>query len=121
MWGIEFTDEFNEWWEEISPDKKALARVAAVVRLLEEHGPNLEFPHSSKVNGSRHGKMRELRIKASGRQLRVFYAFDPNRSAVLLIGGDKRGHDRFYQTYVPRADKIYDEYLDQILREGPIT
>ena len=58
--------------------------------------------------------MRELRIQSGGRPLRVFYAFDPR----LLIGGDKTGDDRFYAEYVPRADNLYDEYIEELRKEG---
>jgi hypothetical protein len=64
--------------------------------------------------------MRELRIQKGGRLIRVFYAFDPRRIAILLIGGDKTGDERFYETYVPRADTLYDEYLDELREEGLI-
>jgi hypothetical protein len=64
--------------------------------------------------------MRELRIQKGGRPIRVFYAFDPRRIAILLIGGDKTGDERFYETYVPRADTLYDEYLDELREEGLI-
>ena len=64
--------------------------------------------------------MRELRIQKGGRPIRVFYAFDPRRIAILLIGGDKTGDERFYETYVPRADTLYDEYLDELGEEGLI-
>ena len=62
--------------------------------------------------------MRELRIQSGGRPLRVFYAFDPRRTAILLIGGDKTGDDRFYAEYVPRADNLYDEYIEELRKEG---
>ncbi|MDE0704845.1 MAG: type II toxin-antitoxin system RelE/ParE family toxin [Rhodospirillaceae bacterium] len=64
--------------------------------------------------------MRELRIQSSGKPIRVFYAFDPRRSAILLIGGDKSGNDRFYRRYVPIADRLYDEHLDELREEGLI-
>jgi len=53
-----------------------------------------------------------------GHPLRTFYAFDPRRSAILLIGGDKIGKDDFYDKMVPKADKIYDEYLKEIQEEN---
>jgi hypothetical protein len=53
-------------------------------------------------------------------KLRVFYAFDPRRSAILLIGGDKTGDDRFYERMVPIADALYDIYIDEIRNEGLI-
>lgn len=59
--------------------------------------------------------MRELRIQSHGDPLRVFYAFDPSRSAVLLIGGNKTGKEkRFYKTMVPKADALYDEHLNNL-------
>jgi hypothetical protein len=48
----------------------------------------------------------------------VFYAFDPRRTAILLIGGDKTGNDRFYQEMIPIADRLYDQYLDELKKEG---
>ncbi|CAN5787295.1 hypothetical protein BH11PSE13_BH11PSE13_06930 [soil metagenome] len=62
--------------------------------------------------------MRELRIQHSGRPYRVLYAFDPRRSAILLIGGDKTGKDRWYEEHVPRADMLYDTHLDELKKEG---
>ena len=64
--------------------------------------------------------MRELRAQSAGRPIRVFYAFDPRRTSILLIGGDKAGHDRFYEEYVPVADDLYDEHLDELRQEGLI-
>ena len=60
--------------------------------------------------------MRELRIQSAGDPIRIFYAFDPRRSIILLIG-NKAGNDRFYRRYVPIADNLYDEYLEELKRE----
>jgi hypothetical protein len=68
------------------------------VALLSEAGPTLKMPHSSGVESSRHKHMRELRIQHEGRPYRVLYAFDPRRAAILLIGGDKTGNDRWYES-----------------------
>jgi hypothetical protein len=57
--------------------------------------------------------MRELRIQHQGRPLRVLYAFDPSRAAILLVGGDKTGNSRWYKTHIPIADRLYDEYLEE--------
>jgi hypothetical protein len=62
--------------------------------------------------------MRELRVQSSGKPIRVFYAFDPRRMAILLLGGDKTGNDRFYATFTPVADRLYDEHLEQLRKEG---
>ena len=77
----------------------------------------MKFPHSSDVRQSKHGNMRELRSQCAGKPYRTFYAFDPRRTGILLIGGDKTGNDRFYEEMIPKADKIYDEYLHEI-QEG---
>lgn len=111
-WDIEYTDEFGIWWEDLT--EAAQIEVDTVVGLLEECGPNLPFPYSSGVGGSRHSHMRELRIQHHGRPLRVLYAFDPSRTAILLLGGDKTGNSRWYKVNVPRADRLYDEYLTEM-------
>ena len=85
--------------------------------LLEERGPHLPFPYSSGVDGSRHSAMRELRVQHLGRPYRVLYIFDPRRVAILLLGGDKTGDDRWYERNVPLADKLYDNYLADIKKE----
>ncbi len=59
--------------------------VRASVKLLSELGPNLRFPHSSGINGSKHGNMRELRVQHAGRPYRGLFAFDPRRCAILLF------------------------------------
>lgn len=115
-WNIEVTDEFQGWWAELSESQQS--DVEAVVQLLEEHGIRLRHPFSSGINGSRHEHMRELRVQSGGRPIRVFYAFDPRRTAILLIGGDKTGNDRFYAEMIPVADKLYDVYLDELKKEG---
>ena len=110
MWDVSQTTVFEGWWGELSEQEQD--DVTAIVELLEEMGPRLPFPYSSGVEASRHSPMRELRIQSHGDPLRVFYAFDPNRNAILLIGGNKSGQDkRFYKTMIPKADALYDEHL----------
>lgn len=115
-WEIEYTDEFEGWWEALA--EEAQVDVDTVVGLLEECGPNLPFPYSSGVTGSRHSHMRELRIQHQGRPIRILYAFDPHRTAILLIGGDKTGNNRWYKVNVPIADRLYDEYIEELKQEG---
>ena len=117
-WNVEYTDEFGGWWSGLG--ESAQEELAAVVELLVEHGPGLGFPYSSGVTGSRHGHMRELRIQCGGRPIRVFYAFDPRRSAILLIGSDKTGDGGFYRRTVPLADRLYDDHLQELKEEGLI-
>ena len=113
---VEFTAEFEAWWDELSVrDQRA---VTAIVNHLERRGPVLRKEYSSSVRSSRHGRMRELRVQSGGRPIRIFYALDPRRTVILLIGGDKKGQDRFYDEYVRRADAIYDQYLVELRSEG---
>ena len=114
-WEVEFSNEFGEWWNGLSAAEQK--SVDFTVSLLQEVGPTLRMPHSSGIEMSRHTHMRELRIQHEGRPYRVFYAFDPRRTALLLIGGDKIGNNRWYQEYVPLADAIYDRHL-RGLEEG---
>ena len=114
-WEVEYTDEFGLWWETLTEDEQD--SVAVVVGLLEARGPHLPFPYSSGIAGSRHSHMRELRIQHAGEPYRVLYAFDPRRVALLLIGGKKTGDDRWYQTYIPTADWLYDEHLETLKKE----
>lgn len=115
-WDVEFTDEFETWWNGLTTEEQE--SVAFSVGLLEAQGVTLGHPHSSKVAQSRHGRMRELRIQHQGRPYRVLYAFDPRRAAILLIGGDKTGNERWYEEYVPVADALYDAHLETLQLEG---
>ena len=117
-WEIEYTDEFGAWWATLTETEQE--DVDAYVQRLEARGPNLPYPHSSGINGSRHDHMRELRVQSHGHPFRVFYAFDPRRTAILLIGGDKTGNDRFYEEMIPVADDLYDQHIDALTAEGLI-
>jgi hypothetical protein len=103
------TGEFEAWWQGLTASEQE--DVAFVVGLLEARGVALGFPYSSALRGSRL-RLRELRVSAKGEALRVLYAFDPWRSAVLLIGGSKAGRgDRLYAEAVPKAERLYEEYV----------
>jgi hypothetical protein len=91
--------------------------VAHSVRHLIEFGPALGFPHSSKVSSSRYPQMRELRTQSGGKPLRTLYAFNPLRSAILLIGGEKTGDDRWYEKFVPIADRLFEQHLLELKKE----
>lgn len=117
-WEVEFTDEFQRWWDYLSEGEQD--DVALSVRHLAEFGPALGFPHSSKVVTSRYPQMRELRTQSSGRPLRTLYAFNPRRAAILLIGGDKTGDDRWYETVVPIADRLFECHLNELKKEGTL-
>ena len=113
-WTVEYTDEFGAWWMELAESTQD--DIDRVVMLLEEHGPTLGFPYSSAINVARFA-IRELRVQSDGHPIRILYAFDPVRSAMLLIGGDKTGNDRWYVENVPKAEQIFEEHLKEIKLE----
>ena len=118
MWAVEYTDEFEQWWNSLDAEEQR--SVDASVELLRGAGPQLGRPHAEYTQGSKHSNMKELRTQHEGRPLRTLFAFDPRRCAILLIGGDKTGDDRFYERMIPLADRLYDEHLETLKREGLI-
>ena len=102
------TDEFDIWFQALA-DREA-REVMNVVDKLEILGLALGFPHSSAIEGSKYA-LRELRPKQGRSPLRVFYVFDPQRQAVLLVGGDKGGDQRFYERMVPIVEGVFEQYL----------
>ena len=115
-WDIGYTDEFGEWWNSWSESEQS--KVDAHVRALETWGPHLAHPMSSGVKGPRHAHMRELRVQIQGRPFRILYAINPKRDAILLVGGDKTGHERWYEVNVPIADRLYDKHLEELKKEA---
>ncbi len=112
MWEIEFTDEFGAWWDDLTAEEQD--SIDRVVGLLESLGPLLSRPYADTINGSRHANMKELRVQHQGRPYRILFAFDPRSCALLLVGGDKTGNDRWYEEFVPVADRLFDEHLRRI-------
>jgi hypothetical protein len=113
-WNIERTDEFEEWWEMLTEAEEPSIGIA--VERLETGGPGAGRPLVDTVRHSKHPNMKELRPTGT---IRVFFAFDPRRKAVLLIGGDKAGKTkRFYRQMIAKADEIYDAHLRRIEEEA---
>jgi|SRR5579872_3235871 len=113
-WDVEYTDEFEEWWRTLSEEEQEVIDVA--VEQLEVTGPTLGRPFVDQVKSSRHSRMKEL--IPLGSHIRILFAFDPRRTAILLIGGNKAGQwDKWYDRFVPVADKLYAEHMN-MLKEG---
>ena len=117
-WNVELTDEYFAWFGTL--DEAEQEAVRSDIAVLERLGPSLGRPYVDSIKGSRHANMKELRTMHRRRHLRSLFAFDPRRTAILLIGGDKTGQKGFYRRMIPLADRLYDEYLDQIREEGLI-
>ena len=114
-WQVEFTDEFETWWLTLADCVQD--DIDRVVILLEEYGPTLGYPYSSDIKGSKIA-LRELRVQSGGHPVRVLYAFDPVRSALLLLGGDKTGNSRWYEENVPKGERLFAEHLKELEKEG---
>jgi len=91
----------------------------AHIELLEQFGPQLGRPRADTLDGSRHPNMKELRFYAADGAWRVAFAFDPNRKAILLVGGDKSGvsEKRFYRQLIDKADARLDAHLAKVKRQ----
>ncbi len=107
-WELEFTDQAENWLMELPLSE--FKQIAAAIDELEQIGPGLGRPFVDTVKQSRHHNMKELR--SIGGHLRALFCFDPDRTAVLLLGGDK-SHDwkGWYNRNIPIADRLYDQHL----------
>lgn len=110
MWKVD-VELIAEWLTSL--DRSSREQVVAAIELLAEHGPRLGRPLVDTVVGSRHRNMKELRPGSSGRsELRILFAFDPRREAIMLVAGDKSGEwKRWYQVNIPVADDRLDEHV----------
>ncbi len=106
-WEVEATPEFSDWLREL--DRDATKDVLAKLALLRDVGPTLGRPHADTLKNSDFPNMKELRIKRD--QIRVFFAFDPNRVGIILLGRAKVGDDRFYERMIPKVDALYRRHL----------
>lgn len=95
-------------------DDETYSLVAAAIARLESGGPAVGRPTVDRIKSSRHHNMKELRPGSAGRsEVRVLFAFDPKRRAILLVAGDKAGRwKQWYEVNVPIADDRFDEWLN---------
>jgi hypothetical protein len=121
MWKVASTDCFDEWFTALDDDGKA--EVIAKVELLKLLGPQLGRPHADTLNGSKHQNMKEFRATTRDKAIRIAFAFDPARSAILLVAGDKRGISakRFYKGLIAKADALFDAHLATIKSKSKRT
>jgi hypothetical protein len=115
-WSVATTSEFDEWFADLN--EVGQAEVIAKVVLLRLLGPRLGRPHADTLNGSKYANMKELRANTANEVLRIAFAFDPNRSGILLVAGDKSGvsQKRFYRQLIAKADELYDAHLATLRR-----
>ncbi|WP_318357996.1 type II toxin-antitoxin system RelE/ParE family toxin [Enterobacter sp.] len=113
MWRIETTDGFDAWYSAL--DKKERECVLASLLVLGVKGPQLPRPWADTIKGSRYPNMKELRIQCRGKPIRAFYAFDVQRTGIILCAGDKSVCEkRFYDVMLPIAEQEYADHLKRI-------
>lgn len=120
-WEVIVLDEVRDWYEnlvEASPTTAEL--VTAAIDLLEEKGPTLGRPLVDTITGSNIANLKELRPGSEGRsEIRILFAFDPDRQAVLLIAGDKAGKwKKWYDENIPIAEERFQRWLNDEQEEG---
>lgn len=111
IWEIIFHKEFEEWF--FDRDVEVQKAIAIVLDVLEEQGAGLGRPYVDTIKGSTFTNMKELRVQHDGNPYRILFAFDPQRQAVLLIGGNKGGDKRWYDVNISIADRRFVEYLEE--------
>lgn len=111
-WTVSFAEEFEREFDELPQEVQDAILARAL--LLEREGPSLGRPHADTLTGSKHANMKELRCNAADGVWRIAFAFDPDRQAILLVGGDKSGgkEKRFYKRLIARADERFDRHLE---------
>jgi len=114
MWPIRTTDVFDQWFADLDGDGQV--EVIATVELLKRIGPRLGRPHADTLNGSKHANMKELRASTADKVIRIAFAFDPERTGILLVAGDKSGVGQkwFYKRLIAKADELYDTHLANV-------
>jgi hypothetical protein len=117
VWEVVLLEPVEQWFFQLDSDSQEL--VAAAIDLLAEVGPTLGRPAVDRVKGSSLHNLKELRPgSAGGTEIRILFAFDPTRQAVLLVAGDKRGRwSSWYAENVPQAELRFAEWVDELRKE----
>jgi hypothetical protein len=109
---INRTEEFLLWIADLDEDAKEA--IFKNLSILKEFGPSLGRPLVDHIKGSKVKNLKELRVQNKNRVIRIFFAFDPKRNIILLLGGDKRGNPSFYQDMIKKVEKLYQIYLNTL-------
>lgn len=116
MWKVVSVPEYEDWFKQLDDDSRKA--ISAKVEVLIEYGPELSRPHADTLKGSRISNLKELRANTEAHIYRIAYCFDPERKAIILTAGDKKGKNekRFYKSLIAKAEEIIKKY--NILSKG---
>jgi hypothetical protein len=120
QWEILLTGEVESFLDDLyETDPASHQLVNQAILILERNGPGEGRPLVDSITASRIANMKELRPPSSGRsEIRILLVFDPWRAAILLVAGDKSGQwSKWYRTAIPRAERLYDDYLAERRKE----
>jgi hypothetical protein len=112
-WGVLFDEAFADWLDSLPTSLRR--KILGHVELLETFGPHLGRPRVDGIKGSVYSNMKELRVQHKGDPWRVLFAFDAHRNAVLLVGGNKKGNERWYTESIPIADQRFRRHLESFI------
>ncbi len=115
MWVVILRDEFSEWLDGLSENEQD--RILSALKVLEQYGPNLSRPKADTIKGSKLTNLKELCIPYGKDEIRAFYVFDPKRQAIVLCAGYKHNGKTFYKKMIPKAEKLYADYLEELENE----
>jgi hypothetical protein len=119
-WEILMTTEVESFLDDLyESDLASHQLVNQAILVLERNGPAEGRPLVDTITASRIANMKELRPPSAGRsEIRILLVFDPSRSVILLVAGDKSGQwDKWYRMAIPRAEQLYDDYLAERRKE----
>jgi hypothetical protein len=111
-WDLQLDEDFAIWLGSLNADLRN--EIIAHANLLREHGPLLGRPYVDTLEGSEFTNMKELRVQFRGDPWRILFAFDPQRAAILLVGGNKRGDKRWYKKHLPIAEERFRRHLKRL-------
>jgi hypothetical protein len=115
-WAVLLDPDFKEWLDQ--QEVGVRRSIVAQANLLKKYGPHLGRPYIDTLKGSKLPNLKELRVQHNGEPWRVLFVFDPKRQAILLVGGNKQGNDRWYKEIIPIAEKRYKQHLEELEQDN---
>lgn len=116
-WTIIYRPRYEVWFSKCAEGLQN--EILAHLEVLKAMGPTLGRPRVDHIKGSKHQNMKEMRVQFNGDPVRILFAFDPKRRAVLLLGGAKTGDEQWYRRNVPIADREFDAHLAEMEKQKP--